>query len=163
AIRVDPVADRVPLRAVPLLELHRAAALVVRARELDGLEQAERAQLLQARVVDVQVLEAPAHLFTGERALAELRLRDADRLDVQDRVLDAEVVVDAAEALGILEVALALVEDVLLDLLQHREVGARRTGGDRDVALGGRAGGRRVLFGVRPDVAYDVVDGEAGA
>ena len=67
------------LLAVPLQELDRAAALVVQARHLERLHQAGRAELLQALVVDVQVLEAPAHLLAGHRlALAEALLRVAD-------------------------------------------------------------------------------------
>ena len=40
------------------------------------------------------MLEAPADLVAGQRAMAELLLRDADRLDVEDAVDDAEIVVD---------------------------------------------------------------------
>src|SRR5512141_1390040 len=57
-VGLDPVGDQVPLLSVPLLELDGAAALVVHARHLDGLQQAESAELLQALLVDVQVLEA---------------------------------------------------------------------------------------------------------
>src|SRR5919108_4932478 len=53
----DPVADHVPALAVPLQELDRAAALVVQARDLERLHQADRAELLQALLVDVQVLQ----------------------------------------------------------------------------------------------------------
>ena len=108
------------------------------------------------------MLEAPAHFVAGQRAVAELLLRDADRLDVEDAVDDAEIVVDAADALLVLEVALAGAVDRLDDLLQHRIFGARGLGGDGDVALGGVAGRDDVLFGVGPDVADDVVGREAG-
>src|SRR5574341_1994936 len=80
----DPVADHLPLSSVPLLELDRAAALVVEARHLDRLQQVERAELLQALLVDLQVLDAPAHLLAGERTLAVLGLRGADRFGGQD-------------------------------------------------------------------------------
>src|SRR5688572_33019788 len=50
----DPVGDHVPLAAVPLDELDCAAALVVHARDLERLHQPDRAQLLQALVVDGQ-------------------------------------------------------------------------------------------------------------
>src|SRR5262245_43716393 len=80
AVGLHPVGDHLPLGAVPLLELHQPRALVVEARDLDGRHQPRRAELLQALVVDVQVLDAPAHLLAGDRlALAELRLREADR------------------------------------------------------------------------------------
>src|SRR6185503_17029070 len=68
----NPVRYRLPLLAVPLLELDRRATLVVHARNLERRHQADRTQLLQALLVDVQVLERPAHLLAGNRlALAE--------------------------------------------------------------------------------------------
>src|SRR5581483_2618229 len=106
AVGVNPVADRHPLLAVPLLEAHRAATLVIRARQLDRLQQTERAELFQAMVVDREILEAPADLLAGERALAKLGLRGSNRLDVEDPVLDAQVVIDRAETLRVLEVPL---------------------------------------------------------
>src|SRR5688572_10502716 len=84
-VGLDPVGDHVPLAAVPLQELHRAAALMVHARNLQRLHQTDRAELLQALIVDVQVLDAPAHLLAGDRlALAEAPLRSADRLGGDD-------------------------------------------------------------------------------
>src|SRR5687768_17776184 len=86
----DPVADDLPLLTVPLLELDRAAALVVEARELEGLHEADRAELLQALLVNVQVLQGPAHLLAGDRfALAEALLRLAHRLGGDDGPLHA--------------------------------------------------------------------------
>src|SRR6476660_129717 len=61
-----PVADELPLLPVPLLELDRAAALVIHARNLERLEETEGAELLQALLVDVQVLQAPPHLLAGQ-------------------------------------------------------------------------------------------------
>src|SRR5262252_11237966 len=52
-VGLDPVADKDPLRSVPLLELHAASALVIRAGDLDRLEQVRRSELLQAPGVDV--------------------------------------------------------------------------------------------------------------
>src|SRR5216117_3709998 len=76
----DPVGDHLPLLAVPLQELDRPAPLMVHARHLERLHQSGGAELLQALVVDVQVLDAPAYLLAGHRlALAELRLGRADR------------------------------------------------------------------------------------
>src|SRR5690242_21961812 len=67
-------------RAVPLLELDHARALVVAAARLDRREQAGRAELLQPRVGEVQVLESPAHLLGGHHlALAVLVLRQIGR------------------------------------------------------------------------------------
>src|SRR5437667_3925483 len=47
-VGLDPVADQLPLLAVPLLELDRAAPLVVRAGDLDRLQEVVGAELLQA-------------------------------------------------------------------------------------------------------------------
>src|SRR3954470_5522728 len=116
AVGLHPVADGLPLGAVPLLELDQARALVIQARDLERRHQADRAQLLQALVVDVQVLDAPAHLLAGDRlALAELGLRIADRLGGNDAGDHAARVVDRAEARFVLELALALVVDEFLD------------------------------------------------
>src|SRR5215471_19524578 len=105
----DPVADRVPFAAVPLQELHRAAALVVEARDPERLHQSGRTELLQALVVDVQVLERPAHLLAGDRlALAEFRLRVADRLRGDDAGHDAARVVDRADARLVVQVTVTL-------------------------------------------------------
>src|SRR3982751_2980277 len=103
--------------AIPLLELHQAGALVVHAGNLDGRHEAGRTELLQALVVNVEVLDAPAHLLAGDRlALAELGLRVADRLGGDDAGDDTARVVDRAEARLVLELALALVVHVLLDV-----------------------------------------------
>src|SRR4030095_5739155 len=86
AIRSDPVGDDDPLGAVPLLEFDRAAAFMVQARHLERLHEACRAELLETRFGDGEVLEAPADLLAGQRLLAVLLLRLADRLDGQDAV-----------------------------------------------------------------------------
>src|SRR3984893_11408115 len=70
-VRLDPVRDEVPLLSVPLLELHRSASLVVRAGHLDRLQETGGSELLPALVVDVQVLQAPAHPLSRQRFLAE--------------------------------------------------------------------------------------------
>src|SRR6266540_6085149 len=63
----DPVRDHVPFLAVPLQELHRPAALLVHARHLERLHQAGCTELLQALVIDIEMLDTPAHLLAGER------------------------------------------------------------------------------------------------
>src|SRR6266542_1083117 len=92
-VRLDPLGDDVPFLAIPLLELDRAAPFVVRAGELDRLQQADGAELLQSLVVDVQVLQTPPHLLARQRLLAELGLRGANGLRIQDAVDDAAVVI----------------------------------------------------------------------
>src|SRR6516225_11764919 len=66
-VGLHPVADHVPLLAVPLLEAHGAAAFMIRAGQLERLDETECAELFQARIVEIQMLEAPAHLLARER------------------------------------------------------------------------------------------------
>ncbi|MCY1340703.1 hypothetical protein D9M69_266250 [compost metagenome] len=130
---------------------------MVGAGQLQWLHQAFGTQRLQTGVIQTQVLEAPAHLLAAQRLLAELLLGDAHGLDIEDAVDHAEVVIDGAEALGIGQVALALVHHLLRNALQHRELGAGRVRSDRDKTLGRCACRSRVFLGVAPDVADDVV------
>src|SRR5919197_147450 len=158
AVRLHPVRDDLPLRAIPLLELHQARAFMVQARYLERRHEADGAELLQALVVDVEMLDAPAHLLAGDRlALAELLLGDADRLYRDDAGDDAARVVDRAEARLVLELALALVIDVFLDVLHDREFGAWRVEAGGDVALCRRARGQHVFLGTGPPHADDVI------
>src|SRR5258708_20708294 len=77
AIRLNPAANDLPLLAVPLLEAYGAAALVIGARQFQRLNEAVRAQLLQTRVVEIQVLKTPADLFARKRVVAEPGLSHA--------------------------------------------------------------------------------------
>ena len=78
-----------------------------------------------SRRIEFEMFEAPAHLVAGQRAMAEFFLRDTDRFDVEDAIDDAEIVIDAADALFVLQVALAGAVDGLDDLLQHRVLRCR--------------------------------------
>src|SRR5215475_6244217 len=157
SVGLDPVGDHDPFVAVPLLELDRAAAFVIQARYVQRLHEAGRAQLLQAGIADLQVLDSPAHLLGGDGlALAELDLRGADRLDRDDAVHHAAVVIDRADARDVFHLAtLALAVVVLLDVLDHREVRPRDVEARRDEALGGVARGNRVFLGAGPPYADD--------
>src|SRR5947207_15989253 len=57
--RLHPVGDDVPLLAIPLLDEHGAAALVILAARLHGVREALHAELVQRRIGEVQVFEAP--------------------------------------------------------------------------------------------------------
>src|SRR6516165_5001031 len=99
AIGLDPVGDNLPLVAVPLQELDRAASLMVGAGDLERLHETGCTELLEPRLADLQVLDAPAHLLGCDRlALAVLRLRGADGFDSDNAMHDAAVVVDRADA-----------------------------------------------------------------
>ena len=62
------------------------AAFVIGARQFQRLDQPLRAQCRQTCVVEIEVLEAPAHLFPGQRLLAVFFLGQAQGLDVEDAV-----------------------------------------------------------------------------
>src|SRR5262245_45392782 len=66
-VRLDPVADDLPLGSVPLLELHRTTALVVGAGDLERLDEPGRPDRRDLRRVEIQVLQPPADLLAGER------------------------------------------------------------------------------------------------
>src|SRR5262245_30848838 len=87
-----PVGHDVPLLAVPLLDQDRAAALVILAAHLHGMGEALHAELIQARLGEAQVLEAPPHLLTGEGLVAELRHRGPDGLGAEHGVDEPAVV-----------------------------------------------------------------------
>src|SRR5690606_10030307 len=70
----DPVADGLPLVAFPLDDQDLAVTLVVVAAELDRLDEALQAQLDQAVLGQVEVLEAPAGLLAVHDLVAELLL-----------------------------------------------------------------------------------------
>src|SRR5436305_6857052 len=70
-----PAGAVVPARAVPGVDAVAVRALVVAAGRGERLHHSFDAQRLDAGGVDVQVLEAPAHLLAGERLRAEPALR----------------------------------------------------------------------------------------
>src|SRR2546421_3580230 len=112
----DPVRHDGPLLAVPLLDQHGTAALVVLAGDLDRMGEALHAHLVQPLLGEVEVLEAPPHLLAGGRLLVAVAGDGgADRLGRQHRVDDAAVVERRAHLL-LLARALALVVDELRDL-----------------------------------------------
>src|SRR5579864_4312229 len=148
----------VELLAIPLLELHHARPLVIRAAGLDGWEQTGGAKFLQARLAQINMLESPAHLLGSHYlALAEIGLGLADCLDDHDPVSDPPRVIDRAYARLVLQVALTGPIDFLHDLLHYREVRTvgRKRGGD--VALRRIASRNNILLGACPPYAQNMV------
>src|SRR5665213_3352334 len=108
AITRHVAGQRHEFRAVPFLELDHPGAFMVEATRLHWREKTGGAQLLDARLGKVQVLEPPAHLVGRHHlALAELGLRIANGLDDQDPVGNAAGVINRALPRRILEIALA--------------------------------------------------------
>src|SRR5882724_11564467 len=126
--RLDPLGDDLPLLAVPLLDEHGAIALVVLAGDLDRPREALHAELVEPLLRQVEVLEPPPDLLARKHLVAVLAHRGADRLDGEHGVGDAAVVERRAHLL-LLPGALALVVDVLDDVLEDLEVGARSVEG----------------------------------
>ncbi len=94
---------------VPLLELHETRALVVQAARLDRREEAGRAQLLDARFGEVEVLERPSAAARASSA-CPCRTCPAPCGCASTRIIPyttPRVYIDVAEPRRILEVALA--------------------------------------------------------
>lgn len=124
-------------------------------------QHAERADGFLARLADVQVLQAPAHLLAGDRfAFAELLLSGAHRLHPQDGRADAAHVVHGADAVAVRQVTFAGLVELLVDLVHHR-VAAGCVEGHRAVAFGGIAGRHGVFLGPRPPDAEHFLAREA--
>src|SRR6266849_6847030 len=132
---LDPLGDDLPLLAVPLLDEHGAVALVVLAGNLDRPREALHAELVEPMFRQVEVLEPPPDLLAREHLVAVLAHRGADRLDGEHGVGDAAVVERRPHVL-LLPGALALLVDVLDDVLEDLEVGARGMEGRALVCLG---------------------------
>src|SRR5262249_20769968 len=76
----NPVGEHGPLRAVPLLELHTPAPLMIAAREGERGEQALRPQFLEPRWRDREMFEPPLHLHPAQGLVAKVAHGGADRL-----------------------------------------------------------------------------------
>src|SRR6516164_1489323 len=79
AVRLDPVGNKLPVLAVPLLDADFAVALMVVAGERYRHHQPVGAELHDALRGYVEVLVAPLDIFALERLFAELFVRCADR------------------------------------------------------------------------------------
>src|ERR1700746_532102 len=95
----DPTGDHLPLLAVPLLERHAAVAFVIIPGHIDRVEKVLGAERLDPRRIELEMLEAPADFVAGQCAVTVFLLRNADGFDIKDAVDDAEIVIDAADAL----------------------------------------------------------------
>src|SRR5205085_8224851 len=113
-----PVGRDLPVLAVPGLNATAARAFVVFARHLDRPQFTFEAQLLEPISGEIEVLDTPAHLLTGQGLLAETLLGGADRLDSEHGVDQAAHIEDFAGFLPFGR-ALALVEVVFLAIVMH--------------------------------------------
>src|SRR5262245_30926563 len=67
----DPVGDGVPLCAVPLLEFHAPAPLMIAARQAERCDQALRPQFLEPSGGEAEMLESPLHLRPCQGLITE--------------------------------------------------------------------------------------------
>src|SRR6516165_4095309 len=86
AVRLDPVRNKLPVLAVPLLDADLAVSLMVIAGERYRHHQPVGAELRYALRRYVEVLISPLDILPFERLLAELVLCCADCLQIVDRV-----------------------------------------------------------------------------
>ena len=98
-VRRDPVGEHRPLRAVPLLELHPAAPLMVAARQGERGEQALRSQLLELRGSQGEVFEPPLHLRACQGLVPELAHGRADAFRGEQGAQHAPVPIRRADIL----------------------------------------------------------------
>src|SRR3954453_8629954 len=159
--RIGPVRALRPLRPVPLGDEELVVAVVVLACHLDGRGEALHAELLQPRLGDVERLEPGPHVLAGDDLPAADALRVADRLGDEHRVVDAAIVEHLADLL-LRRLREPLVDDVLLDLLDDREIGAGEIEAQGLVALALGAAGAGVVVTAGPPDADELADREAG-
>src|ERR1700761_2872518 len=106
------------------------------------------------------MFETPSHFVTRKRVVAEFLLGYADRFDVENSVNDPKIVIDAADTIFILQVALAGTVNSLDDLLQYWVLRTRGLRRDGDVTLGGVTRGNDIFLRIRPNVPHKVIGGE---
>ena len=79
-IRCNPVGEHVPLRAIPLLELHASTSLMIAAGQGERWHQSLCPQLLERRGREAEVLDPPLHLRAGQGLVAEVAHGRAEHL-----------------------------------------------------------------------------------
>src|SRR5690606_35240267 len=123
-VRLVDLRVRVPGFAIPCHDLRAVDAHVVDAARRDRVHVALEAELLDGGIVDVQVLEAPADLFTGHRLVAVAAHRLLYGFDGEHRADHTAGMVDLPDLLA-RTARLALVVDGREDLLVDLALAAR--------------------------------------
>src|SRR5690606_22530487 len=135
-VRLVPVGTHHPLAAVPRVNARPRRAHVVLASGLDRADHALHTQLFKPLLVEVEVLETPAHLLTGhDLALAELLLRRTHGLDAEHRDDHAAGVEHRTDLVARAR-TLAGVMHLLQEVLHQRVLGAVGVERQRAVTLG---------------------------
>src|SRR5262245_62100464 len=156
AHRGNPLGYGRPRLAVPLLEEDGTTAFVIFAGDLERVRETLHPELLEALVGQAQVLESPPDLLAGEGRVAIPGHGRPDRFHLEHGADQAAVVEDLADGLA-LAGALALVVDVLDDLLVHLEARARSVERRADVPFGGGPSRGDVAIVGRPPVPDEVI------
>src|SRR5712691_857459 len=142
----NPIGSLHPLAAVPPLHIGRPMAVVVgAAHAADRRAEAFEAQFLPARGADVHRLEAATDILARHHLLAAELLRVADRFGDQHGVINPAIVEILAD-LVLRGLTLALVDQILPDVLDRRIVVADAVEVEAEIALGFRTRRPRVVF-----------------
>src|SRR4030095_7843971 len=126
----------------------------------DWRPKAGQAELFPARFADVERLEAAPDILAGHDLLARQLLRVADCFGYQNGVVDAAVVEILSE-LVLLDLALALVHDVFLDVLERGIVRPKSVEVEREIAFGFLTAATSIVITARPPDADEMIHGEA--
>ncbi len=137
---------------------------MVGAGELHRCGKAFHAHFLQARFGDVERLEALPDFFLRRIFLTRNALRIAHRFRHQHRVVNTAIVKVVGEFRRI-DLRQPLVDNMLLDVLDHREIGTGLVEVQRLVALGLVFTAARIIIAAGPPHAHQLVHREivAGA
>src|SRR5215471_21512316 len=125
-------------------------ALVVGAGHLHRLHVVLEPELLEAFRSQVEVFEAPPDLLAHQWLFAESLLRRADGFNAEHGIDQAADVKDLASFIQFRGVALALIVEIVLQILVQLELARSVLEGDGVVSLGTIFGRSNVLLRTRP-------------
>src|SRR4030095_5210846 len=119
----------------------------------DWRPKARQAELFPARLTNVERLEPAPDILAGHDLLARQFLRVADCFGDQNGVVDAAVV-EIFRELVLLDLALALVHAVFLDVLERGIVRPKSVEVEREIAFGLLAAATPIIIRPRPPDAH---------
>src|SRR5262249_36284781 len=153
--------DLDPFGPVPLLHVSGRMAVVIGAvYSGDRRPEAGQAELFPARLADVERLEAAPDILAGHDFLAREVLRVADCFGDKNRVVDAAVV-EILRKLLLVDLALALVHHVFLDVLERGIVRPKSVKVESEIAFRLLAAATPIIIRPRPPDADEMIHGEA--
>ncbi len=157
----DPIGDLDPLGAVPLLHIGRVVAVVVVAGDLHRRREVSKPISFHRAAVMLQRFQTAAHFITGDVLLAGDLLRVADAFG-DHRSIHYAAIVEVLADLILRRLAVALVDHVLDDVLDRREVRAHGVEVERQIAFAAGTCRTRIVFAARPPDTDEVIHRIAG-